>query len=420
MLSACELDMVEREIATKRFWPGFEPELEEMYFAQLAVSERAKVVPVSIVGWFLFAPFWFFDLFAVPDVPTLSIVLRLGFAVPLAAFCCIYLRWTTALVRDATLTVAAFVTLLIEAVLMLSSAAPLRSAMLMGLPMLILFMLSFQMLTFRAALMVAAATMPLVIYAVHCIHELPQQILVCIDMIYVCMLVTMINMARYMEDERRKSFLLRMRSDLQKKQIELNAEIDPLTRLHNRNALATHMPMVFARARQSSKYVAVVALDIDYFKSYNDIYGHPAGDVCIATVANRAAAAIGSAGLGIRMGGEEMLFLLSDCDLADAKAHAERICAAIRAAALPHAGNQPWGVVTASVGCASTIPATGDACAEFAALLEAADAALYLAKRSGRNTVRPASSAFPALNHSEESGDDDGVAIRFPVRAQQR
>lgn len=161
------------------------------------------------------------------------------------------------------------------------------------------------------------------------------------------------------------------------------AMTDSLTGVGNRRRLDMALGQEISRARRLGTSLSLIMLDVDYFKRYNDRYGHAAGDECLRQVA----AAIGQAlkrpaDLAVRYGGEEFTALLPDTDAAGAVSVAEQILAAIRALDLPHS-DHPLGKVTASAGVALTTPAREETTPE--GLIKAADAMLYVAKHSGRD-----------------------------------
>jgi diguanylate cyclase (GGDEF)-like protein len=171
---------------------------------------------------------------------------------------------------------------------------------------------------------------------------------------------------------------------------QLNQELsvlshtDPLTGLANRRAFDQRLAEEVSRAARHHMPLALLVVDIDHFKPYNDHYGHPAGDACLRQVA---AALRDCAGRPIdlvaRLGGEEFAVLLPHQGSADAMQVAERCLRAVEAAAIAHAGSPVAPHVTVSVGVAQSITSAQNG----AALLAAADAALYLAKRQGRRRV---------------------------------
>jgi diguanylate cyclase (GGDEF)-like protein len=125
-------------------------------------------------------------------------------------------------------------------------------------------------------------------------------------------------------------------------------------------------------------------IDIDHFKLYNDRYGHVAGDTCLRAVGETLSlVTLEEAVLVARYGGEEFALLLPGLDLARAAELAEEARKSIEDLLITHA-EAPCGVVTISIGVESLVPEKGQSAAS---LVEAADSALYAAKRGGRNTV---------------------------------
>jgi diguanylate cyclase (GGDEF)-like protein len=163
------------------------------------------------------------------------------------------------------------------------------------------------------------------------------------------------------------------------------ADTDGLTGLANRRHLDERMAQEIARAARERTPLSLIMIDVDFFKRYNDTYGHAAGDDCLRTVARVLAATVNRpADLAARFGGEEFAVLLPNTGQDGARRIAEAICQGVRAAAMPHSASE-LGFVTISAGIATAVPAPGG---DGRALVEAADAALYEAKEAGRNGVR--------------------------------
>ena len=170
--------------------------------------------------------------------------------------------------------------------------------------------------------------------------------------------------------------------------VEALSLTDPLTGLANRRRFDLALAVEWARAQSEQTPLSLLLIDADYFKRYNDIYGHPGGDFCLRQIAiavRRGAPRITD--LPARIGGEEFAVLLPNCSEEGAFRLANEICEFIRAQAIPHAGN-PADMVTVSVGFGTAIPRIGE---EFSILMTLADQALYAAKHAGRNNVYPSS-----------------------------
>lgn len=177
---------------------------------------------------------------------------------------------------------------------------------------------------------------------------------------------------------------------LRAKNVELErlSVTDALTGLFNRRHLLGALADEENRARRHKRAFAVLMIDIDGFKEYNDRYGHPAGDEALRLVAEALKAVIRDVDMAARYGGEEFAVLLSESTLEQARTTAERARRRVAQAAVPH---EP---VTVSVGVA-VFPKHGDS---GDAVLASADAALYQAKRAGRDRVACFSAAADAAD----------------------
>lgn len=163
-----------------------------------------------------------------------------------------------------------------------------------------------------------------------------------------------------------------------------NAITDPLTNIANRRAFDEALKAEWSRSSRTTVPVALILIDIDHFKAYNDTYGHVAGDACLIIVANAIAeAAKRPEDLVARYGGEEFAVILPGTDHDSALEIAQAICTGIFARQIPHASASN-GYVSVSAGVACSAPDI----TRPSALVEAADIALYSAKRLGRNLAQ--------------------------------
>ncbi|MFW6335000.1 MAG: GGDEF domain-containing protein [Desulfosalsimonas sp.] len=205
-------------------------------------------------------------------------------------------------------------------------------------------------------------------------------------------------------DEYKKLFrqtrrLVKMSDRMQKDLNELNAElqkhkeilsqmsyVDGLTGIANRRKFNEVIEAEWKRAARSAAPLALIILDLDFFKPYNDNYGHSAGDECLVQVARGLSDAVNRPGdLAARYGGEEFAVLLPETDISGAINVACRIQDNIEALGLVHGFSPVSAVVTASIGAAAMVP---DKKLSYNELVEAADQQLYAAKQEGRNRVK--------------------------------
>ena len=164
------------------------------------------------------------------------------------------------------------------------------------------------------------------------------------------------------------------------------ATMDALTGIPNRRAFGIAFDMEWRRAiRDRTSSIGMAMIDVDCFKAFNDRFGHQEGDRVLRSVATCLQGNVGRAGdIVARFGGEEFVVLLPSTDNDGAVGLAERMRSAVSDLAIDHPGS-PLGRVTISIGVASCRPLGGEV---SSALIAAADAALYVAKREGRNQVQ--------------------------------
>ncbi len=157
---------------------------------------------------------------------------------------------------------------------------------------------------------------------------------------------------------------------------------DPLTGLFNRRFFDAGLAQQIMRSRRSGEPASLLMLDIDHFKNYNDEYGHEAGDAVLRAIGQLLQTQVRGSDVACRFGGEEFVILMPDAPLESAKERGKQILEAIRGLEIPHQGHL-LPSVTASLGVAAFPSHASDA----EGILEAADNALYMAKRTGRDRM---------------------------------
>lgn len=271
----------------------------------------------------------------------------------------------------------------IVAVAVAAMAARGQVELLIIMPAMVLSPFFFLGLHFRPALICVALTIAAFADAA-LVFELPVTVLLRSCVFLVATAVVSALAAWQIERQSRRSFL-------EGRLIAQLAEHDALTGAKNRRVFDEQLTRLWQQAVADRRPLAILLIDVDHFKDYNDRYGHQAGDVALQQVAKAVQAQIHRPlDLLSRYGGEEFAALLYDIDAAQSRDIAERIRLAVSGLSIEHRGSRVARVVTISIGVAAIQPS-----AERGPLgaLQLADEALYTAKVGGRNGVHLAAEA---------------------------
>ena len=265
----------------------------------------------------------------------------------------------------------------IIAIQVAAAAARGESELLMALPITLMGALFFLGLSCRAALVCCGLTVAAYAIAATWLH-LPQAVALHSFVLLAgggaaCMIALL-----HLEKISRKSFL-------EERLIAELAQRDPLTGTKNRRVFDEHLELLWQQAIVNERALAILLIDIDHFKAYNDFYGHQAGDLALRQVAQTIQKLIRRPlDILTRYGGEEFAVILYDVDDQQAREVAERVRTVVGELNIEHRASGPFSRVTISVGVAALRP-TADRSPGGA--LQLADQALYEAKRQGRNRV---------------------------------
>ena len=186
---------------------------------------------------------------------------------------------------------------------------------------------------------------------------------------------------------------------IQYRKIQELANSDPMTRIYNKGYFIKHATSELKLARSGQWDMAVLMIDLDNFKHYNDTNGHLAGDKLLQSIAGIMREEVREQDTVARFGGEEFVVLLHQVGEQEAFEAAERIRKAIAEFPFPNGGKQPLGCVSASIGV-STFP---DDAMDLELLILKADQALYAAKNQGRNRVVAAASQVERIDFSQDT-----------------
>lgn len=392
-MSAVTLEEVDRQIRNGFRLLRFKPAIESL-FLQDYTAHRVKLAPIwAIVGTLIYDMVYFGDRTMMANVFPQLVIVRFGIFTPFALFSVLALRrWPSALNYD----------LLAIGVAVLGTLLPMSVAMHSGSPYLFVYQNGnvAAFLFFVIALRPRFVTILLGLALMCAVQFTTTKLSGAFDDVvyagivtfYVTLVIFLVISAYISEHKDRLNFLNQLRGGLLHVQLEQKSERDELTGLFNRHSLERVRSSIW-RTKSGTTSVAIVMIDIDRFKLFNDVHGHIEGDDCIRAVCQCISREIGVSGTTFRFGGEEILILLPNVDREKAFAIAERTRRAVEVLGIRHRGLDDGQVITASLGVA-----WGETSRQsLEDLLKTADTALYEAKRHGRNAVFPPH-ALPELS----------------------
>ncbi|MGQ0597362.1 diguanylate cyclase domain-containing protein [Aquabacterium sp.] len=391
--------------ATEQFdktlsWLRFPAALEHQFVNDSAARRLRYFLLSGLLSLFVFNGFLLVDYLMAPDVFWLAVKIRVGLFTPFAiiALLSVWLKrhsmspQTSTLVGECLVLVSGSFAAACLAYILSNSHATTSQYYHVGLMVVIMYGNMVQRLRFWYAV-----AFSLTVYLIHLGGvmmvpafnprlNLPMALLIGATMVFTLM-------ANYaLERDERRQYLLSLRrkhllQDLGEVQQRLQqlSRMDTLTGLFNRRHFQQYLEQTWQRAQYDQAPVAVLMLDVDHFKQYNDRYGHPVGDQCLMQVAQAMQDSLRRPGdLVARYGGEEFIAVLPGADKDTAHQAAERIREAIIKLGIRHEASATAPMVTASIGVVSCRAREG---VQEQDLIAAADSALYKAKQAGRNQV---------------------------------
>lgn len=387
---------IDRALTQRRISNTFPPALEALYEAETSRSRSRSLARVGLLGMLVYAPFLAMDWLLVPDILPLAILVRFSVLVLALVVYLIVLRSPPRIWREGLAGAICVVAGYSQLIIMLLSQSTDRDRIHYAVALIIVFIAVVQRLYLNYA--IAACLLLLAGYSAAVIvlpeYTLPQMI--SLFMISSALVGLSLFGTWSLAHEVRHNYLI----DLKRRRTNLAlAEVsfqDPLTALENRRALDA--VVLDAVSRPERERLAAILVDLDHFKQYNDTQGHAAGDVALKRVSALLKSSLrDGSDHAFRFGGEEFLLLLPRIGVAQAALLAERLRKRIEQEAIAHPA-VPRGILTASFGVAAMEHDGADAIAN---LIESADAALYEAKRAGRNRVFPDLTSGPTADSAE-------------------
>lgn len=365
-------------------WLRFAPPLEAEYRAQRDASLRARVLSIGVLGLVVWCGYWVLDQLRIAPLAVgaaLQASVALLGATRLGVSLAIVAALIIALLRPRPRALQAAL-LLLALAMAWGSAYSVYAYKLLGVAdeasILVLMMLAlFLPIGLRLAAQVGSA-----VFYVACVYglalaapDLPvgESMMRVGTVLLISMLVLAVG-SYWREHQQREQFLYR-------KDAQWLAMRDGLTGLYNRRSFTHHLERVLRLAQREQQPLALLLLDLDHFKAYNDSHGHPAGDEALRRIGQALEHfAARPLDMAARLGGEEFALLLHDSSPRHAQASAQALVHAVQALAIAHGASPVAEVLTVSVGMA--LRRDGETPQAF---YSRADRLLYEAKHSGRN-----------------------------------
>ena len=378
------IEQIDREARRRFRGLPFSAPIERLFLREY-LKTRAPMVPLwALLGSLLYIVAAFGDTAMMPDIGSVVVALRLGVFLPYALAVVVVMRlWPSARTFDLLCLGVGIFAIAVPMVSLVFSRGEYLFVYQTGSVATLGFFVIVLRPRFPTVVVGLVAMLAIQFVTTGLNGQFDDVTYAGIVSFYITIAILLATSAWFSERMDRQNFLNRLRGEALQAELTRLSERDPMTGLYNRHVLRRLGNRIWARSA-ANRIVSAIMLDIDHFKRYNDIHGHVDGDTCIRTVARIVKAEVDNLGAVFRYGGEEILVLMPDAERPQAMTIAESIRRAIEAEAIPHRGLAQGGVVTASLGVATDATDRSP----LAELLRNADAALYEAKRIGRNKVR--------------------------------
>jgi len=369
----------------------FDDALERHYERETHESRTRDLNITMMLGGICFLLTALTDIAFVPDIGFDGVLIRVG-ALPLFLVVIVFGPQMEPMHREMLMVVAGTVLVLLLAYIPLLSSAPQAA---------LSFMCAIFAIAFGNTTVVPRFRHACIFTALSCIgvgalsiYQGPYGWAITIELLLVGLFTLFANYRiergarlEYLLGEHEKQRAAGLSAEREK--LKILSETDALTGVANRAAFNNYWAALYADPAYAGRSAALLLLDVDHFKAYNDHYGHIAGDDCLRAVASKISSTLRNEGdLVARYGGEEFVVCVLDVSPAQARIMAKRLCGGIRALQIPHDGREDGiGYLTVSIGIATGEIAVHGSIRE---LIAAADEALYIAKNNGRNRVEVA------------------------------
>ena len=380
--------LLKKRSSSRNWLLGFPPKLEVLFERETGKQRCHELIVRAYIGIIIYDLFAIADWWATPELFSTALWVRLVFFTPLALVLTSVLYLSPPVfIRESVMCIGggALATVTILYLMAVSGDEP-QATLHQSMILVVLFLTVVQRIRFLYLAPTCLAFLALHAFSLAEFYHYSVGQQVAINMVFGGSVIFALIASYTMERDLRLHYLQSLRGRIQHQELDMMSRRDALTGLGNRRSLEEILELCEQSVDTPGDF-SIVLLDIDHFKLFNDTAGHQEGDICLKRVAGIIQAELrGQADHAFRFGGEEFILVLPKTALPTAIGIAERMRRAIEAAAIPHLALAPGSVVTASFGVAS---AESGFDLQAAKIVAKADAALYAAKRNGRNQVWP-------------------------------
>jgi diguanylate cyclase (GGDEF)-like protein len=374
-------------------WQGwsFEPSLEARFLADKALDRMRLIRRGSALAVLFALGLVITDAFLVPDRLAMSLLLKLLVFVPV----CVGGQWIadrffTPWLREWAVALAGLVAAVICVFVLAPSQSTYALECIVVLNVVVVFVNAIG--RFWPCLVMSALIVLTHVATLLWMQRLMDVVAISCTLLLLSTVVCTLYATWVLEREERRAYVLDLQEQALSQELTASHELvartartDALTQVANRRHFDEVIAQVWTHAQTQRSSVALLLMDVDHFKAYNDLYGHPAGDACLQSVAHALSTCMRKGGdLVARWGGEEFAVIMSGATMESALLLAERVREAVMAQALKHEASKCATVVTVSIGVSAMDPGPESSLSE---LVRMADSCLYEAKARGRNRV---------------------------------
>lgn len=384
---------IDFELRSQSLSLRFAPTLEERFENETALLRSRRLAIGGLVGLAIYDLLIASDWWLTPDAVMAALWIRFAIVSPIELISIVLLwRNPAAVWRETIIAVfGALAPTVTQLYIMLSSSSPFRQGQHEAVILVIIFAIMVQRLRFLFAVPTCIGCLIVYAYALHQLTEMPLQLQLSANIVFASAVVFSLFVSHHLERDIRTNYLLDLKNRMQNGILDAMSHQDALTGLQNRRSLDEKLDTCV-----HGDFVSVILVDIDHFKKINDEAGHQVGDLCLRSVSDSLRQGLkGQEESLFRYGGEEFLVLLPGVEIHEARAVAERLRVLVHGCKIAGPASPNHAVVTVSCGVAGGRPLS---MSDMLEIVGGADAALYAAKRNGRNQVWP-----PALRLAQSA-----------------